>query len=208
MNEPEKERILALIAEGVIRPEEAVSLLAALSDEPKPKQAEPKAASGTKSNQTAAKSKEKEKEKEPLMEVQMQRADGSTYNIQVPPNLVPLFWNIAKVAIKESARTAAQETWSGFKHIVRRKTREVGSSVKNRVSSIGSRSDAPDAEIEEEDGVDKFEARRQILQMVQNGRISASDAGRLIEQLDALDLYVRAKSGTRDPHRSSPSGRG
>jgi hypothetical protein len=190
MNEPEKERILALIAEGVIRPEEAVSLLAALSDEPKP--VAPSSANPVEKKPPATKTESKE----PLMEVQMQRADGSTYTIQVPPNLVPLFWNIAKVAIKESARTAAQETWSGFKHIVRKKTREVGTNVKNRVTSIGSRPAVITAEIEEEEGVDKFEARRQILQMVQNGRISASDAGRLIEQLDALDLYVRARGGT------------
>jgi hypothetical protein len=34
MNEPEKERILGMISEGIIRPEEAASLLAALSEEP------------------------------------------------------------------------------------------------------------------------------------------------------------------------------
>ena len=123
----------------------------------------------------------------------MQRADGSSYTIQVPPNLVPLFWNIAKVAIKESARTAAQETWSGFKHIVRKKTREVSKNVKNRVTSIGSRPPAP-VEAEEEDGIDRIEARHQILQMVQNGRLTAVDAARLIEQLDALDLYVKARA--------------
>ena len=123
----------------------------------------------------------------------MQRADGSSYTIQVPPNLVPLFWNIAKVAIKESARTAAQETWSVFKHIVRKKTREVSKNVKNRVTSIGSRPPAP-VEAEEEDGIDRIEARHQILQMVQNGRLTAVDAARLIEQLDALDLYVKARA--------------
>jgi hypothetical protein len=191
MNEPEKERILAMISEGILRPEEATSLLAALSDEPKQVvRQEPEA-----EKQVDA---AKPKPKEPLMEVQMQRADGSTYTIQVPPNLVPLFWNIAKVAIKESARTAAQETWSGFKHIVRRKTREVGTSVKNRVSSIGSRPALQSAaEASEDEGIDRGEARRQILQMVQNGRITAADAGRLIESLDALDKHVKAHPGTR-----------
>ena len=198
MNEPEKERILAMVSEGLLRPDEAASLLAVLADEPrilvitedkklkdKPKEQEQAAV------KTAA--------KEPLMEVQMQRADGSTYTIQVPPNLVPLFWNIAKVAIKESARTAAQETWSGFKHIVRKKTRDVGASVKNRVTSIGSRPATPEIVIEEEEGIDKIEARRQILQMIQNGRLTAIDAAGLIEQLDALDEYVKAS------HFTSPS---
>src|ERR1700722_17287696 len=166
MNEPEKERILALIAEGVIRPDEAVSLLAALSEEPKPaapSAAKPKDKDKDKEKAPAAKAETKE----PLMEVQMQRADGSSYTIQVPPNLVPLFWNIAKVAIKESARTAAQETWSGFKHIVRKKTRDVGTSVKNRVTSIGSKPAPAELEAIEAEGIDRQEARRQILQMIQ-----------------------------------------
>lgn len=195
MNEPEKDRILEMVSAGILRPDEAVGLLAALTDETKPtivKKAEPE-------KKAEATSQKKANSKEPLMEVQMQRADGSSYTVQVPPNLVPLFWNIAKVAVKESARTAAQETWSGFKHIVKRKSREVGSSVKNKVTSITSGSKKVNIveEPEDEGGIDKFEARRQLLQMVVNGRISASDAGRLIEQLDALDVYVKAQPGTR-----------
>ncbi len=195
MNEPEKDRILEMVSAGILRPDEAVGLLAALTDETKPtivKKAEPE-------KKAEATSQKKANSKEPLMEVQMQRADGSSYTVQVPPNLVPLFWNIAKVAVKESARTAAQETWSGFKHIVKRKSQEVGSSVKNKVTSITSGSKKVNIveEPEDEGGIDKFEARRQLLQMVVNGRISASDAGRLIEQLDALDVYVKAQPGTR-----------
>ena len=180
-----------MVSEGLLRPDEAVGLLAALSDEPK---------AVIIAAPTDKKSKEQDQPttraagKEPLMEVQMQRADGSTYTIQVPPNLVPLFWNIAKVAVKESARNAAQETWSGFKHIVRKKTREVGANVKDRVSSIGNRPVPPLLQTVEYDGIDRLEARRQILQMIQNGRLTAVDAARLIEQLDALDLYVKAHS--------------
>jgi len=190
MNEPEKERILNMVSEGILRPDEAAGLIAVLSDEPK---ALVIVAPSDKKGKDPAHVSDKAASKEPLMEVQMQRADGSSYTIQVPPNLVPLFWNIAKVAIKESARTAAQETWSGFKHIVRKKTREVSKNVKNRVTSIGSRPPAP-VEAEEEDGIDRIEARHQILQMVQNGRLTAVDAARLIEQLDALDLYVKARA--------------
>jgi hypothetical protein len=191
MNEPEKEKILAMISEGLLRPDEAASLLAALSDEPK---AVIIAATSDKKSKEQDQPTTKAADKQPLMEVQMQRADGSSYTIQVPPNLVPLFWNIAKVAVKESARTAAQETWSGFKHIVKRKTREVGANVKDRVSSIGNRPAAPALQAVEDDGIDRLEARRQILQMIQNGRLTAVDAARLIEQLDALDLYVKARS--------------
>ena len=62
MNEPEKERILALISEGVIRPDEAVSLLAALSEEPKPAAPAPAKADSKKAPAARAESKE------PLME--------------------------------------------------------------------------------------------------------------------------------------------
>ena len=44
MNEPEKDRILMMVAEGILRPDEAVGLLAALTEETKPtiiKNAEP-----------------------------------------------------------------------------------------------------------------------------------------------------------------------
>lgn len=181
MNEPEKERILQMLSEGILRPDEAAGLLAVLADEPEPAP-EPK-----KKSEEAA-DKPKPKPKEPLMEVQMQRPDGSSYTVQVPPNLVPLFWQIAKVAIKESARNAAQETWSGLKHIVRNKTNEVKTNVKNRVNSIGSKPESVAMPVEEED---QFEARRRILQMVQNGRINAVDAGRLIQQLDALQEYQK-----------------
>ncbi len=195
MNEPEKERILAMVSEGLIRPDEAAGLLAVLSDEPRSVTV---VAASDKKSREQEKPTPKVADKQPLMEVQMQRADGSSYTIQVPPNLVPLFWNIAKVAVKESARTAAQETWSGFKHIVKKKTREVGANVKDRVSSIGSRPAAAPLQALEDDGIDRQEARRQILQMIQNGRLTAVDAARLIEQLDALDLYVKARATASD----------
>ena len=38
------------------------------------------------------------------------------------------------------------------------------------------------------------EARRQILQMVQNGRLTAEDASGLIQQLDALHTYEQQTS--------------
>jgi|GEM_PF-1899336 hypothetical protein len=199
MNEPEKERILELISQGIIRPEEATPLLAALSEEPKAAPSASPTVPGVALATVAspAKSSTVHVQPEPLMEVQMQRADGSSYNIQVPPNLVPLFWNIAKVAIRESARTAAQETWSGFKHIVRRKTHEVGTSVKNSVTSFGARPDKPannlaagghthPQETRSVDDETRLEARRQLLQMVQNGRITATDAARLMQQIEAI----------------------
>src|SRR5437763_14960709 len=112
MNETERDRILRMVSEGTLRPNEAAHLLAALAEEPAP--------------DTAAKpAEEKDKPKKPMTEVEVQRPDGTHYTVQVPPDLVPMFLRMAKVAIKESARTAAQETWSGLKTIVRNKTEEV-----------------------------------------------------------------------------------
>jgi hypothetical protein len=181
MNETEKDRILRMVSDGTLRPAEAAHLLAALSEPPTEDESKP------------AEKKEKSKPKQPLMEVELQRADGTHYKVEVPPNLVPMFWQIAKVAIRESARTTARETWSGFKHIVRTKTKEVRTSVHNRVSG-GSKPEAAPASTPAE--MQQTEARRQILQMVQNGRISATDAGRLIQQLDALHAYERKQSAT------------
>ena len=180
MNETEKDRILRMVADGTLRPAEAAHLLAALAEpapEPEAKPAEPKT---------------RQKPKQPVLEVDMQRPDGSHYKVEVPPNLLPMFWQIAKVAIKESARTTARETWSGFKHVVRTKTKEVRTSVKNRVSGGKAGETPPPAPTATE--IQQSEARRQILQMVQNGRITATDASRLIQQLDALQAYEQAQT--------------
>src|SRR5438045_2909305 len=135
MNETEKERILRMVSEGTLRPAEASHLLAALAEEPAPPDPKKKGENGA--------AKEEEKPKQPLIEVQMQRPDGSNYTVQVPPNLFPMFWQIAKVAIKESARTAANETWSGFKTMVHNKTEEVKANVKAKVSGSKSAEEMP-----------------------------------------------------------------
>lgn len=173
MNETEKDRILRMVSEGTIKPGEAASLLASLSEEAEAKPDEKKRA--------------EEEEKKNLSEVKIRRPDGTHYSIQVPPDLLPMIWQFTKVAIKESARTASQEAWSGLKTIVKTKTHEVKTSVQTRMA--GSKSEpAPAAPTEE---TNQLEARRRILQMVQNGRITADDASRLIQELDALDAYQK-----------------
>lgn len=181
MNEVEKTRILEMVANGTLKPAEGAQLLAALAELPP---AVDTKAAGKKVVEKAEKAKPKPKQ--PMLEVDMQRPDGSHYKVEVPPNLFPMFVQIAKVAIKESSRTAAQETWSGFKHIVHTKTNEVKEGVKSCLTPSNKTVYAPEVEKPE---AKQFEARRQILQMVQNGRISADDASRLIQQLDALQTY-------------------
>lgn len=180
MNETEKDRILRMVSEGILRPNEASQLLAALSEETpapaaKPTEKEEKTATAT-------------PPKPQTIEVQMQRADGSYYTVQLPPNLVPMFLKMAGVMIKESARTAAQETWDGLKAMAKNKTKEVKTTVKDRVSGGGGKKKTETAAPVAAKS-NQSEARRSIIQMVQNGRISATDAARLIEQLDALQAH-------------------
>ena len=189
MNEIEKDRILQLVAEGIIKPGEGASLLAALSEPPAAAPvADPKAATGRPTAGPAPKPS--------VMEVDMKRPDGSHHKIEVPSNLFPMFWAIAGESIKESTKVAAQETWQGFKNIVRNKTSEVKDGVKTRIAAVGSPKKLDERVVigptPAEDRRD--EARRQILQMVQNGRLTAEDASGLIQQLDALHMYEQQAS--------------
>ena len=180
MNETEKDRILSMVAEGIIRPNEAAQLLAKLAEEtpaPKAKETEPE--------------KKRPAEKAPTMEVQMQRADGSTYTIEVPTTMVPMFMSLAGAAIKESARAAAKEAWTGIKDGAKNKFTEAKDAVKAKVSGAGGKTLELPAPALTEEQKQSQEERKLVLQMVQNGRVSAEDAGKLIQQLDALQEYKK-----------------
>lgn len=192
MNETERERIMRLLAEGALRPEEAAKLLAAIAESEGA--AAPKQPAAGDKEKTPEKEKPKTKGKPQLMEVQMQRPDGTHYTVEVPPSLVPMIMKMAGVAIRESARTATREAWDGLKTMVRNKTEEVKTTVRGRMT----RPESPKAEPEPAPTPEQeqnAEARRRILQMVQNGRITASDASRLIQQLDALQKFREAQGG-------------
>ena len=178
MNETERDRILRMVAEGTLRPHEAAHLLAALADEPTVEE----------------KSSDKKTKKKPdtnLVEVELERPDGSHYTVKVPPGLVPMIWEITKATVRESARTAAKETWEGFTSIVRNKTEEVKTSVRDRF--VGEKKKPADAKpaisLAEQQ---QTAAHRQILTMVQEGKVTAADASRLIQQLDAHLVYQRS----------------
>ncbi len=182
MNEIEKEHILQLVSQGIIKPAEGASLLAALSEPPAP--TAPKAVAAK------AKGKAASAAKPTVMEVDMKRPDGSHHRIEVPANLFPMFFAIAKESIKESTKLAAQESWLGFKNIIRNKSNEMRDGVKIRIANAGASGKGeliPAGPTPADD--QHFEARRQILQMVQNGRLTAEDASGLIRQLDALHAY-------------------
>jgi hypothetical protein len=182
MNETERDRILRMVAEGTLRPHEAAHLLAALAGEPAP---DKKKKSGKSSNAT--------------MEVEMERADGSHYTVKVPPSLVPMLWELTKASVRESARAAAHDTWDGLKAVVRNKTRQVQSGVRDRFAGSKAQSKPEQPKISPaERGATA--ARRQILELVQTGTITADDAGRLIKQIDAHAAYQQKLS----PAPSSP----
>ena len=189
MNEIEKDRILQLVAEGIIKPAEGASLLAALSEAAAPPQA-PAVQKAVGGRQTAAPAP-----KPTVIEVDMKRPDGSHHKIEVPSNLFPMFWAIASESIKESTKVAAQESWQGLKNIVRNKTTEVKDGVKSRIASVGTPKRVEEIVIGPSPAEERRdEARRQILQMVQNGRLNADDASGLIQQLDALHTYEQQTS--------------
>ncbi len=169
----ERDRILRMVADGTIRPVEAAQLLAALSDKPAAQRLPSKP-------ESAAPPPVKPKG----IEVDMLRPDGSHVRVEVPTNLIPMFWQIARVAIRESARTAASETWAGAKIVARRQVKSGALAVKEAFGrNQGGHPDqqalsGPSAE------TNSIEARRSIIRMVQNGRLTPADAERLIRQLD------------------------
>jgi len=177
MNETERDRILRMVAEGTLRPHEAAHLLAALADAPSIKE--------TKKDKSA-------KASSPLVEVQMERSDGSHYTLKVPPSLVPMLWEITKATVKESARSAAQDTWDGLKTIVRKKSMQVRTNVRDRFTGSKNQKKGPPKAIPATaEELQQASARRQILEMVVEGRVTAADAGRLIKQLDAHAAYQK-----------------
>lgn len=177
MNESEQQRILRMVADGTISAEDARKLLASLS----PKSSSSESLPVEIVSNASSDSKPKEK----TVEVQMQRPDGSVYTVQLPPNLVSMFWEVAKVTIKESARNAAQETVAGLKVIAKNKSSELKAAIQQKMSGNGV--DSPNS-VPTSSATARGEARRQVLQMVSNGRINVEDAGRLIEQIDVIEV--------------------
>lgn len=178
MNETEKEQILRMLEEGTLTSQEAAQLLALMAA-PAP---ETESASGKKKPVEAEKPAEKQ-----LMEIQMQRPDGTYYTVKVPPGLGSMIWEVTKATVREQARTAAKESWEGFKTIVSRKTDEVKQRVKDQL--------LPKSEPEEPLKLPKppltpeqiryQQARQQILILVRDALVTVEEAGRLLDQLEA-----------------------
>ena len=191
MNQIEKERILQMIAEGMISSQEGAKLLAALSapsNLPVERVAE----------QENAKNKSEEKRHAPVqeVEVQLQRADGTYYSVRVPPTLAPMIWEVTKATIREGVRAAVEDISGGMKAIIRRNTDEIRQTVKERMAGKKKElavQEALPALIENTDEK-KRAARQQLLILVQEGKVSPEAAGRLILQLDSHFEYAKKQA--------------
>ncbi len=187
----EQDRILQMVADGILRPEEAAKLIAALNPLPAPEAPAKPAEAKPKEEPTKPDAATTSKEKPATMEVQMQRPDGSYYTIQVPSGLIPAVLKIAGASIKESIKQNSKEAWDGFKIMTKRKAHEVKENIADKVT--GRNKAEPEAPAPPTPPtppspprpyVDRTIERQLILQMVQNGRINAEEASRLIAAMD------------------------
>ena len=200
MNDANRESIMKMLSEGTLRPEEAAKLLAKLTED---EEAAAKARAQTKANDEA---KEKAEKARPATEkISIPTADGGERVVEVPSSLVPMITRMVGEAIKQHTKKVAKETVTGAKNMVLNKRDEVVDTIKTAFSGSGKKpkaTDAPQIAHEEEAG---FAARKQILQMVQNGRITAKDAGKLIQELDALQAYEKGQAAPVEPNAQSGS---
>lgn len=175
MSDMDCKRILQMLGDGVISPDEARRLLAELEKPAKPEPQKSADAGSPGPKQQASKQ---------TMEVEMQRADGSRYVVEVPAGLVPSLLKMAGVAVRESARTAAQDAWGGIKSIARNKAADVKDVMKKtRPRRAGSKQPAAPQTGPE---TDASQARGRVLALVQEGRISPEDASSLLREIEAV----------------------
>ncbi len=176
----ERQAILQMVADGSIRPDEAARLLSAISEV---NEAQGGAASSTTSGHASTSDKaEPERKSAPVVDIV--RPDGSHYAMQVPDSLAPAIVKIVGVYMKESARTASRETLQGFKALLANKTDELKAAVKGKMGGSGIENSAASAAEAVE--AKRRAARRRILDMIQNGRLTADWAERLLDEVDLM----------------------
>ncbi|HLH79194.1 MAG TPA: hypothetical protein VKV29_02805 [Chthonomonas sp.] len=182
MPETEKERILRLIAEGVLTPEEGARMIEALQ---RVQQAQPT----TSSTPEPPKEKPKTNDRQNFQKVEIPRPDGTHETIEVPPALVPAVMKVIGAYMKESAKSAAKDAWGGFKVVASRSLNDMKSNLRSRISGSPHTDSSPKTPSPEE--IQRREERRRLLQMVESGRLKAEEAERIFEQLDALHQEKR-----------------
>lgn len=198
MNDANRESIMKMVAEGTLRPEEAAKLLARLTDE---EQAAAKTRAHDKVVEEARISAEKAK---PATEkILIPGPDGTERVVEVPSSLVPMIGRMVGEAVRQHAQKVAKETAIGARNMVLNKADEVRDTIRTAMKGGNKKPKIEDKREEPTEEDKKIAARRQILQMVQNGRITATDAGRLVRELDALQAY---ETGQSQPPQSENNG--
>ena len=178
----ETDRILQLVSEGILRPDEATKLLEALkhSASPQPSPA-PQPVESVNNLPVAVPTPVQQ-----TVPVQFTRPDGSTYTVELPPSLIMIIIKTTGIIVRESVRQAAQDTFYGLKAMVKNRANEMRDEVRAQISRIGEPRKEPNVEVTyTAQETDSGEARRLVLNMVQNGRISAMEATSLLEQIDS-----------------------
>ena len=176
-DEGTRSRILRLVADGTLNAEQAALLL---DSNGSPVEGGEKQAVGDRKSG-------KNPEEKPRVAIQMQRPDGSQYTLHVAPGLMGMIWKLAGVAIKESAKNAARDTWDGVRIMVTSTSRSAGKRVRSRFRGA--------AGAAEEAARKQTEARRRVLGMVAGGRISAEQGSRLISGIEAAYAPDSGTSG-------------
>ncbi len=199
MNDANRESIMKMVGDGTLRPEEAAQLLAKLSDEEEA--AKTQASAKTRAEADKEKIEKAEKTKPTMEKITIPSADGSERTIEVPSSLMPMIGRMVGEAVKQHTKKVVKESVAGAKIMAQNKYDEVKDTLKTAIK--GNKKAKEDDKPEIAPTEDKrFAARKQILQMVQNGRITATDAGRLIQELDALEAYEEKQSQPPQPPNS------
>lgn len=199
MNDANRDSIMKMVADGTLRPEEAAKLLAKLTEEEEDAKAQ--ATAKTKVEANKEKTEKAEKAKPAMEKITIPSADGSERTIEVPSSLMPMIGRMVGEAVKQHTKKVVKESVAGAKIMAQNKYDEVRDTLKTAIK--GGKKPKEDDKPEIAPVEDKrFEARRQILQMIQNGRITAGDAGRLIQELDALEAYEEKQA--QPPASSAP----
>ena len=201
MNDANRESIMKMVAEGTLRPEEAAKLLARLTDEEQ-------AAAKTRAHDKAAEDARinAEKAKPTTEKISIPGPDGTERVVEVPSSLVPMIGKMVGEAVRQHAQKVAKETVVGARNMVLNKADEVRDTIKTAMKGGSKKPKIEAKPVEPTQEDKKIAARRQILQLVQNGRISAIEAGRLVREVDALEAY-ETKQAQPPAANSDASGR-
>lgn len=202
MDEGKRESIFRMVADGTITTDEAARMLARLKEEElaiggakAEVDAREKKAKSEKSKSDKQQTDEEERPQRPFA---IKGADGKDKIIELPDGLVQQVSRLIAEQVKEHSIRVARETATGAKNLVLNKFDELRDGVKSKLQGGGKREETPAPPAPTAEELRRADARRRILGMVQNGQITALDAGKLIRELDALEAFEKRDDEPKD----------